>query len=711
MKRKRNHHARLPKTMIVCCGMTASAVFAQDGTESSTTLPTVHVVSQKQDTPIRYQSLSSSSALFADTPLIETPFSISVYNEELIEDQRAFRLEDVLKNDPSVGLQMPSGFYSNQNLGLRGFQVDNFVGYRVDGLPVMNLTAPFIDDKSRVEVLKGPAALRYGFMPPGGSINLVRKRPTQDFSTSLHFDVDSFGSLYSQVDVSDTVAGGKFGYRVVLAGDEFDSYYDNAGGDRLLGSVFAEWKPTETLTVWGSFASQDRQRNGYYGPLITENGNVLDTGVKTNTMQDWARNEQEAIDTAVGVDIDLNPDWKLRTSFNYQDTQRSTGLSFASAVKDNGDFEDYGFMLGDNLQQWETWAGHMHVEGTFDTGAIKHDIVVGGQYRDLNTRFGTRAMPFLGMNNAYNLINYPRPADPTLSWDAYEYKETGLFFTDTIHFTEKFSALVGLRYGKIDIQEYWQGALDYKYKETDWSPTIALMYEPIENVNTYLTYTEGMQDGGLTPFRGVANPYEPLGVRHSEQWEAGVKASFLDNRISGELAVFQIEQDLAITDAAGIHGFNGLQRHRGVELAVRGMITDEWQAGLSAMFLDAEQKDTNVPDTEGRRPRYVPEYQVNLWSVLEIPQVPGLALTAGVRLVDKQFLDQEETVATDNYTVVDVGARYQFEAADADWTVRLNVHNVLDERYFESGEYTKGDAGYLSYGSPVAATLSLQIDF
>lgn len=700
---------------VVTLALPARTASAAEETESksreASALPEI-VVTADQEPPVLYQARFSSAALFSDTPLIETPFSVGVYTEELIEDQRAFTIEEVLQNDPSISLQMPSGFYNNQNLGLRGFRVDNFVGYRVDGLPVTNLVSPYLDDKARVEVLKGPAGLRFGFMPPGGAINLVRKRPTQDFSTSLQFDADSFGSLYSQADVSDTVAEGKFGYRLVLAGDEFDSFYDNAGGDRLLGSLFSEWKPAEGVSIWASISGQDRARNGYYGPLISKDGLVLDTGTDTNTMQNWARNRQESFDAALGADIEFNDDWKLRTSFNYQDVSRASALSYASNVQNNGDFDDYGFLLGDNLQNWETWAIHGHIEGSFRTGAIAHDVVVGAEYRNLHTRFGDRGMPLLGPNNVYDPVFYPRPADPTLSWDSYAYKETGVFFTDTLKFTERFSALLGIRYGAIDASDYWKGALDYQYDQSTWSPTAALMYEPVENVHTYVTYTEGMQDGGLTPFRGVANPYEPLGVQHSEQWEVGVKTEFCDGRLSGELALFQIEQDLGIADpVTNIYSLDGLQRHRGVELAIRGTITEHLQAGAAAMLLDAKQVDTGSALTDGLTPQYVPEYQVNLWSVLDIPQVPGLALTANVRFVDGQYLDQREQFATGSYSVVDLGARYRFNAAGTDWTLRLNLQNVLDEQYYESGEFYPGDAGYLAYGAPVSANFSVQVSF
>lgn len=673
-------------------------------------LPDVVVRGSTQTIPYRVER--SRSALFTDTPLLETPFSVSVYDQQLIEDQRAFSLPEVLENDPSVARQMPSGFYNNQNLSLRGFRVDNFLGYRVDGLPITHVVAPYVDDKARVEVLKGPASLQFGFMTPGGAINLVRKRPTQDLRASLQFDVDTFGSLYSQIDVSDTVLNDKLGYRLVLAGDDFDSYYDNAGGHRFMGSLLTEYQLTETVNLWAAISGQDRDRHGYYGPLISGNGNVLDTGVDTNTMQDWARNEQETIDVAAGSDITLNDNWKLRAAVNYQHMARSTAISYAAAIQDNGDFTDTAFLLGDNLQQWDTWGTHFHVEGAFDTGRLRHRMVAGFDYRSLQTRFGDRGFPVLGPNNAYNLIDYPRPEDPTDAWDAYDYDEFGVFLTDTIEVTDWFSTLLGLRYGHIDAANYTRGTLDYDYDDSKLIPTVALMFKPVENVHAYVTYTQGMQDAGLTPFRGVANPSQPLGVQDSQQWEAGVKTELFSRRLFAELAVFQIEQDLAITDpVTNINELNGLQRHRGIEMAVSGRVTNALSAGAAFMLLDAEQVDTGNAASEGKRPQYVPAYQVNLWAVYEVPQIKGLAFTSNVRIVDGQYLDQTEQFRTDDYVVVDVGARYRFSTKHADWTLRLNVENVFDESYYESGEFYPGDSGYLSYGAPVSARFSLQLDF
>jgi iron complex outermembrane receptor protein len=697
MKRKARH---LPAAVISGYGLATTSLLAQTPPSSDTTLPTMVVTAES---PVRHRAQSSSAALFADTPLIETPFSVGVYTEELIEDQRAFSLKDVLENDPSVAAQMPGGFYGTQNFALRGFRVDNFNGYRVDGLPVINATAPYLDDKSRVELLKGPAALRYGFMPPGGAINLVRKRPAEDFSTALQFDVNTFGNLYSQLDVSDTVAAGSgdFGYRMVLAGDEFDSFYDNAGGNRLIGSLFTEWKPTKALTVWSSIGGQNLRRNGYYGPMISANGRILDTGVKTNIMQDWAYNKQETFDAAVGADLEINENWKLRTSFNYQTADRESRLTYPYDVQDNGDFTE-GALLTNGPFEWDSWGGHLHLEGSFDTGGLKHNVVVGSQYRTYDS-YGERSFPDVGPNNAFELNPLPIPAPGPWRVIDSGYEETGFFVTDTIKFSESWSVLLGGRYGRYENTFPADPASNDIV--SDWSPTAALMYSPVKGVHSYLTYTKGLQDGGFAR-RTAANRFEPLGVQESEQIELGVKTEWFDGRVSGELAVFQIEQDMALLDpVTNVEGFNGTQRHRGVELALRGKLTEQWQAGIATMLLDAEQLGS------GLTPQYVPEYQVNLWSAVDIPMVPGLALTANVRFVDKQYLDQTEQFAIDGYSVVDLGARYRFHAADADWTLRLNVENALDNRYYESGEFYPGDAGYLAYGAPINANFSVQVEF
>ncbi|MDP0492261.1 MAG: TonB-dependent siderophore receptor [Verrucomicrobiota bacterium JB023] len=673
--------------------------------QDSSLLPETVVESERltsSEAPLfPYQTGASSAALFTDTPLIETPFSVGVYNETLMKDQRAFTLREVLENDSSVSLFNSGGYFGTQNFGLRGFQVGNFTGYRTDGLPTLNLAAPYIDDKASVEVLKGPAALQFGFMPPGGAINMNRKRPTEDFSTSLQFEIDTFGRSYSQVDVSDTVADGKFGYRLVLAGEDYDSFYDNADGTRYMGSLFTEWKPSEALTVWSSLSGQKLKRNGYYGPIISGDGStVFDLGRDMNVMQDWAENDHEIFEAALGADLFFHEDWKLKTAFNYQSTDRDSQLTYPYGVDNDGNYTD-GAYLTDGPFEWDSFGAHAHIEGKFRTGFLEHELVFGAQYRSFETD-GGRFFPDVGANNVYNQVDLPIPTAPFYIPIQFEYEEVGVFLTDTIDLGRGWSTLLGGRFSYYDNHYPTDPASDDT--ESAFSPTVALMFEPTEGVHTYATYTRALQDGGFAN-RTAANAWEPLGIQESVQFEIGVKAQTRDGRFSGELALFQIEQDVALINDDNIDAFDGTQRHRGVELALRGQLTDELQAGIAATLLDAELTST------GNRPELVPEYQVNLWSVLDVPAVPGLALTANARFTGGQYLDEAESFSTDAYTVVDLGARYKWSTSQADYTLRANIENLLDEKYYESGEFYPGDAGYIAYGEPLSATFSLQIDF
>jgi iron complex outermembrane receptor protein len=645
---------------------------------------------------------SSSVALFAEKPLIEIPFSVGVYDQALIEDQRAFTLKEVLQNDPSVSVYDIGGYYGSQNFAVRGFQVDNFNGYRLDGLPFINTVASSIDDKSRVEVLKGPAALRFGFMAPGGAINIVRKRTEPEFKAGLQFDADTFGALYSQLDVSDTVAAGRFGYRLVLAGNRYDDFYDHAEGDRLMGSLATEWKLSGAAIAWTSIGYQKREFSAYYGPAISANGLILDTGIKTNMMQDWSRNRHETFDVGVGADINLNENWKMRGSLSYQETERDTRLSYPYAVQDNGDYIE-GAQIGP--AEFTTKGAHLHLEGKFATGRLKHDVVVGIQYYGYDS-FERRVYPDVGPNNAYQLNPLPIPVVSPVGDRSpqFKYDETGLFATDTIALTKQFSVLLGIRNSRY--KNVYKNDPASNDSVSTWLPSAALMYSPVDSVHTYVTYARGVQDGGFD-----ADTWEPLGVQKSEQWEAGLKAEWLGGRMSGEAAVFQIEQDLRIVVPQATDRFSGLRRHRGLELALRGRVTDHLQAGVSTMFLDAEQTDTGDPALDGKRPIYAPKYQFNLWGDLAVPQVPGLSLNARARIVSDQYIDQMEQFAIGSYWVLDLGARYRFKMKDNDWTLRLNVRNALDKHYYESGYFLSGYAGNLAYGTPLSANFSLALSF
>ncbi|MDF1826399.1 MAG: TonB-dependent siderophore receptor [Verrucomicrobiales bacterium] len=687
-----------------------------------------------------YGDTSSSTALFGSTPLIETPFSVGVIDQEMIQERRAFSAEEALLYEPSVTRPYGGGFYNRADFSIRGFAPDTLQSYRIDGLPLINMAEPAIDDKERIEVLKGPAGLRFGFVPPGGAINYVRKRPTEELSRSISTDVDTFGGIYSQIDISDTLStgggntsvssaknpwgknasakspvegGGTLGYRFVIAGDNFDSYYDNAGGDRLHGSAFLEWKPNDDVSIWTSISGQNRERNGYGGILVSGTGTVFDTGVDSNLMQRWGHNRQESLDFAVGADIQLDDGWMIRTSTSYGEVDRSGYQSWPGPVIDTGDFADFEWLIG--TQSWEYWSHHTHLEGELYTGPLKHEFVVGGEYRYIGSSRSPepRGSNLIGINNVYNLQDLPPlGSDPQGSVLNYEDTEFSFFATDTVELTDWLSVLGGVRYAEIESKylDPVTGAVSSSYHESVLSPTAAVMFEPAEDVHAYVSYTQGMTMGGTAPLMAV-NALENMPPIESSQIEVGVKAELLDDRLYGEFAYFNIEQDLEYLNDDRVYTQDGLRVHEGFEFQLRGQLTDSLQAGVSAMILDADQKDTGDPFLNGRIPDNVPEYKATAWLDWEVPQVPGLALSLNTVFVGERFADSYEQFAMDEYFLINAGARYRFETVDKDWTLRLYLENLSDERYFYAGSFIPGYNGQLEYGAPVSATFSVQVDF
>lgn len=683
----------------------------------------------------------SSTALFGDMPLIEVPFSVGVIDQEIIKERRAFTAADALLYEPSITQPFSDGFYNRSDFSIRGFAPDTFQSYRVDGLPYINMVEPAIDDKERIEILKGPAGLRFGFVPPGGAINYVRKRPTPYQYRSISADIDTFGSFYSQIDVSDTLSlggtttsyepsaknpwsknpsakvpleeGGTLGYRFVAAGDSFDDFYRNAGGDRVFGSAFFEWKPNENVSVWTSISGQNRERQGYGGVAVSGNGILLDTGVQTNLMQPWGHNRQEVLDFAVGADIQLNENWMLRTSTNYGEAARSGYQSWLGPVADNGDFADVEWLIG--TQSWDYWSHHTHLEGEFYTGGIKHDLVVGGEYRFTESSRSPqpRGSNVLGINNVYNLQTLPwLGMDPQGSAPFYEDTEFSFFATDIIELSDWFSVLGGLRYAELQGVSIDQltGASTTSYQESVYSPTGAIMIEPVENVHTYVSYTQGMTQGGTAPMNAI-NALENLPPLESRQLEVGVKAELVEGRLYGEFAAFQIEQDLEYLNNGLLYVQDGLRVHEGFEFLLSAQVTDNVSAGVSAMFLDPVQEDTGDPLLDGRIPDNVPEYKATAWLDWEVPQVPGLGLSVNGVFVGERFADSYEQYPMEEYFIINAGARYRFLAGDKQFTLRAYVENITDERYFSTGFYAAGYAGQLDYGAPVNATFSVEVEF
>ncbi|MEE2729359.1 MAG: TonB-dependent siderophore receptor [Pseudomonadota bacterium] len=645
----------------------------------------------------------------------EAPFSIGTYDEKLIENQRAFTLAEVLRNDPSVA---PLGggstnFYNREDFTIRGFAADNFNSYRIDGMPYVHMVEPALDDIQRIEVLKGPAALRFGAMGPGGAINMVRKRPTESPTASIQFDLNSDSMLYTQLDTGGRLGpDNAVGYRVVLASDQYESFYDDSEGYRKFYSGFFDWRLNNAATLWVSISNNESERGAFSGALVAPDGTVFGDP-EDNYLPSWAKNWISMESLAFGADMGLNDNWSLHYSSAFNESVRVVDSAWIYPVNNDGSFTSFQGLRGP--YSWEVTNHQLFTEGRFDTGGIRHNVVIGASYVETKSFMTGSDWSALGPNSVYDEIDYgkitPNFPPKYLGWVGEEY---GLFVTDTLTLSERWKALVGARLIRITSESFGQDGLTVgeKYDERAVAPTAALMFEPMDGLNTYISYATGLTQGGTAPNDPLlSNPNENQPPIESQQLELGLKYNALGGRLYTEVALFQIELDLEYLIPNVAYVQDGSQVHTGIEFSTTYAVTSDMDLGVAAMILDAEQEETGDATLDGKTPANVAEYQANLWGEYRLQSVPGLAFNVSALFVDDTYGDNVEGYTIDGYAVIDAGASYRFQpAAGGTWTTRLYVENLTNKEYFEGG-YQSATGGALYYGEPLTVTASLAIEY
>jgi iron complex outermembrane receptor protein len=348
---------------------------------------------------------------FRGATQLDTPLAISVVGRDLIDTQQASQMADILKNTPGVTMSQTSPtVYSN--VAIRGILTENRTNYRMDGfLPVVNLIDMAIEDKERVEALKGASAIYYGFSPPSGIINMVMKRPTRDWMLGVKLFGNDHGRWGVHADMGDTL--GIFGYRINAVYDEPDSGIANTHGTRTVIAGAFDIKPTDTLTIQinGEHLYKKVNEPGIWRlapPAIPTTAaqlaalgtrvNLLPTqknpkgtiplppllDPNTNFGPDWASNRAEESNAMAKVIWKFATNWELSAAAGFSNLRRDRHFNNVDWTQTNtnparGPVGEY------IMTQLTTAIGarvknenyRVEVAGAFATGPIEHELLIG----------------------------------------------------------------------------------------------------------------------------------------------------------------------------------------------------------------------------------------------------------------------------------------------------------------------------------------------
>lgn len=664
----------------------------------------------------------SRVGLLGQQSLMDTPFHITSYTAELMQDQQAITVADVLANDPSV--RTVSYSLTNAAAGgdiflIRGFSVQDSVLF--DGIGgIATNRAVAVEAAERVEVLKGPNALLNGMAPGaggavGGAINLVPKRAGDVPLTRLTTTYLSKGNLGGHLDV-----GRRFGddhqWGVRFNGVYRDGKTATQGQSVELGAaaLAVDYRGSQ-LRASVDAGHQTMNNEAPQGAA----GFGIDDAIAIprpprashRIAQDWEFARSQSNYLLAKAEYDLTPDWTLSAAAGGSHT-RSRYLAtdvFVTSVQGDAQATTYF---------WPNWTNYRTVQGglqgTVRAGEFTHRIHLHASYLKKDSGFTAQYYGFDSFaTNMYAPAATARPSIDGFSsrppqTDSLQLPSVALGDTVSL-WQDRLSVTLGARYQRVKVVKYdtTTGAGSTEYDEHAVTPALAAVFKLQPHVSLYGNYIEGLVQGDSAPL-GTTNAGQVFPPVRTKQREVGVKADW--GRFSTTASLFHIQKPSGLVGSNGDGTFTyqvgAEQRNRGVELNVFGEVARGTRLLGGVTFNDARLTKTEGGTYNGNAAPNVSRWQLNLGSDHDVAAVPGLTLSARMIASSAQHVDAANLRRIPGWTRWDIGARYKIRAGGRPLVLRAGVDNLFNRNYWSSGS-----GNWLYVGSPRTVTLSATVDF
>jgi iron complex outermembrane receptor protein len=637
-----------------------------------------------------------------DVPLESLPQQTQVLDSVLLKNVGATDLQSALDFAGGVARQNNFGGLW-ESFAIRGFAGDENLpsGYLINGFSGGRGFSGTRDSTNieRIEVLKGPGSALYGRGEPGGTINVITKKPQFEKEGYLSASVGRWADYRAEADYTTGLAE-NVAFRINGAYEDAESFRDTISSNKLVLTP-------SVLFVVGDNASiiyelEYLAQESYFDRGIVAIGNdptVLPVSRFLGEAGDGPT-KVDAVGHQVTFQYDLNSIWSLLGGLGYRTSSLEGRSSGAELSGGRQLLDDDGETLVRQPRRRDYDAkdlsGRIELTGTFETGPLTHHLLVGADAYDYEldsvqerwrTAFGTGDTTY--SINVFNPV-YGQVAPPLgPQTDRLESQDAkGLYLQDQIDLSEQWKALVGLRFD--DFSQTILNRLndsESSQSESRTSPRVGLVFEPTMNVSLYGSYAEGFRPNSGADFFGTA--FEP---EISESYEVGMKFAAAGDRINGTVALFTMEKTNVITADPVNQGFSaplGEAESQGLEFDVTAEITDSLNLMFNYAYVDAKtandviNADWGVEVPAGSPLINVPENSANivLTKDLDVNGSPAL-LGLSVNYVDKRL---GETIDLDyylpSYTLVNL-----FGAYDLTDKLRLsvNINNITDKKYYVS---------------------------
>ena len=698
--------------------------------ERSDALPTVDVMGRREQS---YKNSVSFVGTKTATALKDVPQSINYVTKELILDQGAITVNDVVRNMSGVN---PYSFYND--FSIRGFRAtgNRNSGNLVNGMRTQTSLwrQSSLANIERVEVIKGPASALFGNAAPGGVINRVTKKPLDVARQSVTLTAGSFGTTRAYTDLTGPLNDKKtLLYRLNLGYENTDGFRELQGLTSYIVAPSFTYRASEQTQLNIDMTYVNHQGKLDRGVAVFGDGSLFSRPISAtqSAANDYLRensvNLSFALSHRLAQGLLFNSTY-LFSSYDEDLLEHSQDNAFVKKAdgKDNPSLvlmrvtQRQRHFRNNNFNNYLTW--------DVTTGAMKHKLLVG--YDHFNTqlapgssyieaggyllRNGGTAKTFNVKKSSDYLLDEnknPRTNVPAFDLNSsagnryqdiskyiYESKDVKPSdqYTNGVYLQEqltwhKLQVLLGARMEWFtDVTQNKNGS-ESKTHQHAFTPRVGLVYSVVPSTNVYATWIRGFepQSVAVQSNPGSGGPFDPV---ESELWEIGAKGEYLNKRLSVTTALFSLHQKNTLYNA-GVSGQPDLmvpigeELSRGVEFDVSGRILPYWSIMANYAFNVAEisKAPEGTKDLNLQRPG-TPRHSANLWTKFIVPtgMLRNLGIGVGLNGVSErkgQVGRRENVVAYPGYALLNLALYYKVQEVQ----IQVNLNNALNKQYYISG--------------------------
>jgi iron complex outermembrane receptor protein len=698
-----------------------------------------------------------------NTPIIQWGFGQSNWKDktqsatsitrEQIDSQISQRASDVITNDASVGRNYtPIGYY--ESFSIRGFALDSATAYKINGMAMASEANIPLENKERVEIIKGISALEAGILSPGGLINYVTKRANQDIN-SVSVGYGEKGSFSQAIDIGRKQSNdGVLGYRINLAHEDYHPYVTAAKGYRNFASLALDISPS-AKTKWETDIDYQKRSQfsvpGYQ--LLGANGiPPIDPYKHLTAEQTWQKPVvTEQVNFGTKFTQELESGWRATGGYQISRIKTDDNLAFpwssptnyynsngyypldANKFNSAGEFIIYDYRSIDETRQNQELK--FELSGKASTNQITHDLTFGTsiQYRKVsqpnwinncaqpdydycgNDGLGGNPLSLTPGSIYGTSTIYSRSTSTPIDFYQYSNQQRSLYFQNNLS-SEAYLGNSKLHLGGriVDISEKWINGYAVKSgtsEDTKFLPSLGVSYQGIKGSTQYITYSKGLELGGQAPIIS-SNYADPMKLKETHQYEIGNK-TLLKNNVQLGISAFRIDKPYEYTTNDGTKYTNyiqaGKQIHTGLEANLSGLITQRSSINASASIIDSKIEGSGGPH-DGKKSVNVPTFSSNVFAIYRVPGQERLSLNATWRYVGSKYVTRENDAKVPAYHRIDLGASKSYKNSQGLMTFRLGVENIFDKRYWSDAPEFMGDS-YLIPGAPRIFRASATVEF